>query len=255
MSFLVFSAGERRGLIVLSVLLLMVVGARALLPLLSPPALPPADAENCRAFAAFQERQQALSDSVEAVWAARRASWENRKGRVPRSNGKYKETATYIYAHTQGSPASEGFPPSASRAAATKASIARLPINTADTLDWKSLPGIGAKIARKIVSYRERLGGFVRCEQLLEVGWMDSARYTRLIPYLLADTDAVRKLPVNSASVAELKQHPYIDYYLAKSIVAHREKQGRYRSLEEVRTATHMYPELFDKLKPYLYVD
>ncbi|MBR4491214.1 MAG: helix-hairpin-helix domain-containing protein, partial [Bacteroidales bacterium] len=63
---------------------------------------------------------------------------------------------------------------------------------------------------------------------------------------------ALHKLRINHASVNELVKHPYIDYYLAKTIVVWRDNKGRFRSLDEMRSATRVYPELYNRLKPYL---
>jgi competence protein ComEA len=41
-----------------------------------------------------------------------------------------------------------------------------LDINTATAEDWKALPGIGDKLALRIVNYRERLGGFTNPAQV-----------------------------------------------------------------------------------------
>ena len=43
-----------------------------------------------------------------------------------------------------------------------------LSLNTADTTAIKQIPGIGSYYARKIVNYRERMGGFVSTAQLAE---------------------------------------------------------------------------------------
>ncbi|MBR4803620.1 MAG: helix-hairpin-helix domain-containing protein, partial [Bacteroidales bacterium] len=53
----------------------------------------------------------------------------------------------------------------AQRPAETK----KIELNTADTSDLKELRGIGSGYAKRIVKYRERLGGFCKPEQLLEV--------------------------------------------------------------------------------------
>ena len=42
-------------------------------------------------------------------------------------------------------------------------------LNSADTAELKKIPGVGSNIARMIVNYRERLGGFCRIEQLQEI--------------------------------------------------------------------------------------
>ncbi|MDE7150206.1 MAG: helix-hairpin-helix domain-containing protein, partial [Bacteroidales bacterium] len=108
-------------------------------------------------------------------------------------------------------------------------------LNLGDTLDFQQLRGIGPAYARRIVAYRERLGGFVDKRQLLEVWGVDSALYDRIAPSLeltSAPGQAVRPirpLCINRMSVQELKQHPYLDYYQAKEIVRFRERYGAFR--------------------------
>ena len=42
-------------------------------------------------------------------------------------------------------------------------------LNSADTLELDKIRGIGPAFARRIVKYRERIGGFYKKEQLMEV--------------------------------------------------------------------------------------
>lgn len=248
-SFFECTAGERRGLIVLSVLLLLLTGLRVALNYLPPKPLPPLDEAEYRLYLEFEQRQQFLNDSVEAVWAARRESWKrpsasfrprpSRKAYVPEygerpSRDSVRSAPVY--------PKKRGL------------SVEKLELNAADSLMLRTVPGIGAKVAREILRYRERLGGFVSLEQLLEVKFMDSARYLQVIPYLSVDTLLLRRIDINRADIAELKRHPYIDHYLAKTIVLQRERSGRYASLEQMRQATRVYPELYARLRPYLKV-
>ena len=44
-----------------------------------------------------------------------------------------------------------------------------LDLNRADTTELKKVPGIGSGIARLIVGYRQRLGGFYQIEQLKDI--------------------------------------------------------------------------------------
>ena len=39
-------------------------------------------------------------------------------------------------------------------------------INSADTTAFISLPGIGSKLAQRIINFRNKLGGFVKIEQV-----------------------------------------------------------------------------------------
>ena len=133
---------------------------------------------------------------------------------------------------------------------------AKVGLNQADSLDLQSIPGIGTKTATQILLYREQLGGFVSIAQLLEVKYMDSSRYVKLLPYLCVQpSPQLQRININTATVEELRRHPYIDYYLAKTIVVHRNANGGYHNIEEMRAATKLYEALFEKLKPYLCVE
>jgi competence ComEA-like helix-hairpin-helix protein len=47
-------------------------------------------------------------------------------------------------------------------------------INTADSAAWVALNGIGPGFAKRIMTYREKLGGFYQVDQLKEVYGLDS---------------------------------------------------------------------------------
>ena len=50
-------------------------------------------------------------------------------------------------------------------------------LNSADSARLTELKCIGASLARRIVNYRNRLGGFINKDQLKEVYGMDDDRY------------------------------------------------------------------------------
>ena len=125
-------------------------------------------------------------------------------------------------------------------------------LNRGDTFDFQELRGIGPAYARRIVAYRERLGGFVDKAQLLEVWGVDSALYARIAPSLELSTAPVRRLNINSLSVQELKQHPYLDYYQAKEIVRHRERYGAFQSPADLRKVNLLDAETYARLIPYV---
>lgn len=101
-------------------------------------------------------------------------------------------------------------------------------LNRADTTELKRIPGIGSGIARLIVGYRQRLGGFYTVRQLQEVR-LDSRR---LQPWFTIDTLAIRRIDLNRAGIERLRSHPYINFYQAKAFVEHRKKHGPLRSLK-----------------------
>ena len=104
----------------------------------------------------------------------------------------------------------------------------RLELNRADTLELRRIRGIGAATSRRIVDYRQRLGGFLRTEQLLEVYGMDSLTYEVVLKYLTLDTGFVKPLDVNGMDLEGLADHPYVGWNLAKKIVAYRRQNGPY---------------------------
>ena len=109
-------------------------------------------------------------------------------------------------------------------------------INTADTTLLKQLPGIGSTFAKRIVAYREKLGGYYATEQLLEVYGMDSTRYEGLKNQVLIDsTFTPNKLKINYEEFKTLLKHPYLEYNDVKKIVNHREQKGLITSWEQLR--------------------
>ena len=73
-------------------------------------------------------------------------------------------------------------------------------LNSADTTELKKIPGIGSSIARMIVNYRERLGGFFRIEQLQEI----HLKAEKLRPWFSIDTHQTRRINVNKAGMEHL---------------------------------------------------
>ena len=106
-------------------------------------------------------------------------------------------------------------------------------LNSTDTTELKSLPGIGSFFARNIVEYREKLGGYVEINQLLEVYSFDSSRLETITPYINIDSISLRKINVNADDFKIILRHPYIEYEDVKKIVNHREKRGFIKNWEE----------------------
>lgn len=127
-------------------------------------------------------------------------------------------------------------------------------LNSADTNDLKELRGIGSYFAKAIVRYRDQLGGFQSQEQLLEVPGMTPERYHKALSNAVCKVDCsqCRRLNVNSASLQELKRHPYLDYWQAKGIVQLREKGIRYSTPDDLLQVSTMDTATLRRLKPYI---
>ena len=127
-----------------------------------------------------------------------------------------------------------------------------LDINTIDTLQLMKIPGIGPAFAKRITSYRKLLGGYYRLEQLQEVYGMYVELYEKMIPYLQADTSEISPISVNSASLDQLKSHPYINFYQAKAILELRKKKGKLENIHEFDLLEEFTAEDLERIKHYL---
>ena len=127
-------------------------------------------------------------------------------------------------------------------------------LNAADSLDLQQLKGIGPSFARRIIKYRELLGGFNSKEQLLEVYGMDSLRYRNIREQVTVDRDKIRKININKVTIKEMTKHPYIEFFVAKSIISFRNEKGEFTDINQIREAKLIYNELYLKIEPYLSV-
>ncbi len=101
--------------------------------------------------------------------------------------------------------------------------LARFDINAADTVQLASVRGIGPALSRRIIKYRDLLGGFAGNHQLYEVYGLDSTVVEELLKRgYLTPGNGFQKLRINTATEKELDAHPYISPRLAKVIVAYR---------------------------------
>ena len=125
-------------------------------------------------------------------------------------------------------------------------------INSADSAELDELPGIGLVFAKRIIKYREMLGGYVHPAQLREVYGMDSARFSGFIKLIRVDTSGIRKLDLNKATFKELLAHPYLEYDQVKEIVRFRDKKGVVISPGQLWSAGILADSLKGRLSHYL---
>lgn len=125
-------------------------------------------------------------------------------------------------------------------------------INTADTAAFISLPGIGSKLAARIVNFRDKLGGFYVISQVAETYGLPDSTFQKIKQYLKLDNASLKKININTASVDELKAHPYIKYSLANPIVAYRNEHGAFSKLEDLKKVMVITEDVYNKILPYL---
>jgi competence protein ComEA len=137
---------------------------------------------------------------------------------------------------------------------ATRFSFNAIDINSADTSAFISLPGIGSKLAARIVNFRDRLGGFYSITQVGETYGLQDSVFQKIKQYLKVENISVKKININTATVDELKTHPYIKYNIANPIVAYRNEHGPFSKIEDIKKVMAVTDEIYNKVSPYLVI-
>jgi competence protein ComEA len=125
-------------------------------------------------------------------------------------------------------------------------------INFADSNAWSRLPGIGEKLASRIIRFREKLGGFYQIEQVAETFGLPDTTFQKIKPYLQIHSVSLRQIDINTATKEILLSHPYIQWQLARGITEYRLQHGAFHSINELLQLAQMDRVKFEKLKPYL---
>ncbi|MDB5193176.1 MAG: hypothetical protein JWQ96_2739 [Segetibacter sp.] len=124
-------------------------------------------------------------------------------------------------------------------------------INSADTAMLIALPGIGSKLALRIVNFRDRLGGFITVAQVAETYGVPDSTFQKIKPRLACSKEKIRTININSADANTLKTHPYIKWNIANAIVNYRKQHGNFRSVEDLKKIDIIDEEVFAKMAPY----
>ena len=125
----------------------------------------------------------------------------------------------------------------------------QLDLNAADSAELLRVPGVGPYFARRIVRYRQRLGGFVSPEQLREIPNLPDSVQTW---FRVTAEKAQRPLRLNTATFRELLRHPYLNYEQVKAIVNYRERQGALQTLQELSLSEAFSAADLERLTPYV---
>lgn len=164
------------------------------------------------------------------------------------SANDYERLAPYvtIAAAPENAPA-----PKAATERATRSPVI-IDINTADEAAWQQLRGIGPALSRRIVKFRDRLGGFRSVDQVGETYGLPDSTFQQIRPQLQSDAEIYRPLRINEADAETLANHPYLDYRSARAIVSYRQQHGVFRNAADLAKVMALPAGVAEKLAPYL---
>jgi competence protein ComEA len=77
-------------------------------------------------------------------------------------------------------------------AAAKAAPSGKVNINSASVEQLTSLPGVGEKLAARIVEYRQKSGGFKSIQEIMNVKGVGEKNFAKLQPFLSAGETAAK---------------------------------------------------------------
>jgi DNA uptake protein ComE-like DNA-binding protein len=225
--YFLFSRSEQRGIIILVGIIICLTVVMILLPGHSD-----ADPEEFRQFirevAAFTDAIKKTEDSL-------------RSDKLKRLAGNQPESVRQVVrpvAHAE-----------------SEQSPVILELNSSDSADLVKLPGIGPVFARRIIKYRELLGGYITVGQLLEVYGMDTTRFEGIKQRVCVDPSTVKQLSLNRAEFRQFVRHPYFPYEVVKALGKYRDKHVRFDSVSEIGRVDGITQETFRRIAPYLVLD
>jgi DNA uptake protein ComE-like DNA-binding protein len=223
--YLTYNRTEQRGILVLSLILLGVIIANALIPSGTLQKSPDFN-QFSKEIRAFESAWQKAADSDSIVRSLKYQNYRNRFAAWSGDSLKFK--------------------------AATPKPIIMVELNAADTFELQQLRGIGPGFARRIVNYRERLRGYSEKQQVLEVFGMDTARYHMIEKNLLVNRDSIHPIELNTVTFKELLRHPYFPFAVTKNIMIYRQKNKNFRSLDELKNIQGINDSIYRRMIIYL---
>jgi len=162
----------------------------------------------------------------------------------------YVRIGATVAARDTDHPAGTAFPPRLPYKGGKR--FPELDINTADSMQWEALPGIGPVLAARIVKFRDKLGGFYAIAQIGETFGLPDSTFNKIQPYLKLSTVSLKKLDLNQTDEKSLAQHPYIRYKLARLIVLYRSNHGLFRRPEDLLGIPLVDDSIYRKIEHYI---
>ncbi|MGM0581630.1 MAG: helix-hairpin-helix domain-containing protein [Bacteroidota bacterium] len=137
-----------------------------------------------------------------------------------------------------------------------KTRLSAVDINNADSSQLQNIYGIGPAYSKRIIKYREFLGGYHSLQQLDEVYGLKQENLDSLKKYVfLKDKLKLRQLKVNQLEADSLVDHPYISYKEANLLVNYRKQHGEFKSVSDLLAIKILDSSWVKKVTPYISFD
>lgn len=130
-----------------------------------------------------------------------------------------------------------------------------LDLNGADSVSLVKLYKVGPALASRIISYRNKLGGFISLTQLSEVWGFNIDILYDLEGKIFVDPKKVKIFNLNTVSFEELKQHPYFKINLSQAIINYRNQHGKYHTMNDLKKIKLLNDSIISRISPYSIIE
>ena len=125
-------------------------------------------------------------------------------------------------------------------------------INSVKLDNLQKVKGLALVLSKRIIKYRDALGGFIEKEQLLDVYGIDQEKYNNIQSQITVKSTLVKPLNVNFVSANILKKHPYIGQKRAKKIIKDRTFNGRFKNIHDIQKRMNWTDDYIKKIEVYI---
>ena len=135
-----------------------------------------------------------------------------------------------------------------------KVTYKKIEINSANSTELTTSLGLSSWLAKRTISYRDILGGYVENDQLKEVYGFNDSIFNSVKKYIIVDTSTIVKIDINNVEFKKLLKHPYFDYNTTKSLLNTRNKISSFSSIDQLKLIDGVNDSTLNKVKDYLYI-
>ena len=126
-------------------------------------------------------------------------------------------------------------------------------LNSITAEELKAVRGIGDVLSKRIIKFRNRLGGFLVNEQLYDVYGLEPEVVERaLMRAKVLNPPQIEKININTASVEMLTKLIYLQKSVAVNIVSYRNSKGSIDSFAELTKIEDFPVKKIDRIVLYL---
>ncbi|MEH6766022.1 MAG: helix-hairpin-helix domain-containing protein [Aequorivita antarctica] len=132
----------------------------------------------------------------------------------------------------------------------------KIDLNKATEEQLQQVSGIGEALSKRIVAYREKLGGFSDDIQLYSVYGLDASVVQRTLNlFTVKIPKHISKINVNIASASDISTIPGISFEMAKKIWEYRRLREKINSIQELEKIEGMTERKLQLIQLYLSVE